>query len=155
MIRKIFYSIIITLFFCFPFQHLTAQNEGGKLDISGQWLGEITQEEGGYSSKYEFELYISQTGNKIKGRTYSRVEDLYTVLDVKGEIKSGKIVFLEETNIVDVHLPDGLYACYKKAQLVISLKDGKLQMEGFWRGDTEDGACIPGKVLLFKEKPRA
>ncbi len=127
----------------------------GRLEISGQWLGTITQNPGGHATSYEFEVFLSQTGKKLRGRSYSRVDDVYTILELKGEIKGDKIIFLEETKIVDVYLYEGLEACYKKAQLVLSYKGGQWQMEGFWSGKTDDGDCIPGKVLLFKKVPRA
>ncbi len=153
--RATIFTYLITLLITIPFHFASAQQSSGKLDIEGQWLGVITQEDGGYATSYEFELFLSRTGNKLGGRSYSRVDDLYTILDLKGEIKSGMLIYLEETKIVDVHLHDGLHACYKSAQLRVSYENGKLKLEGFWRGNTESGACIPGKVILYKEKPRA
>ncbi len=156
MVGNMIKYILITVLFFIPFINVAAQSESGKPNISGQWLGTITQNEGGYASSYEFEIYISQTGNRISGRSYSKVDDLYTILELRGELKSGTLLFFEETKIVDVKLLEDLDACFKKAQMTISYMNGKpYKMKGFWTGKTETGDCIPGEISLFKIVPRA
>lgn len=151
--KHFFTTILLSAFF---FLDLGAQNTTGKINVSGEWRGKITQNEGGYRSEYIFELYLVQTGNKVRGRSYVYVDDLYAIMDLKGEIKGGSMLYIEETRIVDfLEIEDGEW-CIKESQLLIKYKDGKLHLNGYWQGKSlKEGPCIPGKISLSKKKPRA
>lgn len=150
-------QFFITIFLsAFLFLGLDAQNgTTGKVNVSGEWKGKITQNEGGYRSEYHFEIYLIQTGNKVRGRSYVYVDDVFAIMDLKGEIKGGSMLHLEESKIVDFRkIEDGEW-CLKRSQLLIKYKDGKLHLNGYWQGESILGSCIPGKITLTKEKPRA
>ena len=46
-------------------------------DLNGYWKGKITQEDGGYTPEYLFELFIIQKGDSITGRSYVSIDSIY------------------------------------------------------------------------------
>lgn len=146
---------IITIFSLFLFLGADAQSKKSKNILNGQWSGIVTQEKDGGSTIYKFEVYIAQDGKKITGRSYVEYEDIYAIMDFEGSIKAGKMVFLEETNIVDYKKTKDVEWCMKKCQLMLKYDGEQLVLEGFWQGSSVIGACIPGKVKLTMEEPRA
>ena len=127
----------------------------GQRDLSGLWLGKITQEEGGYAPNYTFELYLKQEGTKITGRSYVFVDEIYATFDVAGDLYSGLYMNLKDVELLENKVNDGMEWCLKKYQLVLKAKGDEYQLEGFWQGKTSFSTCIPGKVFLKKTKPRA
>ena len=71
---------IILLFLCY--------SSSGQGNLNGLWSGKITQEEGGFAPDYTFEIYITQDGNKIKGRSYVYVDEIYASFDILGEVNN-------------------------------------------------------------------
>ena len=140
------------LFIAFIF--LAFQSVGQK-DLSGLWLGKITQEEGGYAPDYTFEIYIKHVGSKIEGRSYVFVDDIYATFDISGDIYSGIYLNLNDSEILENKVNEGMEWCLKKYQLVFKVKDGEYHLEGFWQGKTSFSTCIPGKVFLKRTEPRA
>ena len=124
-------------------------------NISGQWFGTITQNEGGFRSKYDFELYLFQEGNKIKGRSYVYVDNIYAVMELIGELQGGQYLKFKEIKMVDFSEMEGMEWCIKQAQLFLKLEHKTMRLEGNWQGDTSFGTCIPGKIFLKKTIPRA
>ncbi|MFK8008340.1 MAG: hypothetical protein AB8H03_18425 [Saprospiraceae bacterium] len=127
----------------------------GQNNLTGLWLGKITQEEGGFAPDYTFEIYITQKGNKIKGRSYVYVDEIYASFDISGEINNEIYLELKDSDILDSKVNDGMEWCLKKYQLVFKMKNGIPCLEGFWQGKTSFSTCIPGKVFLKKQVPRA
>jgi hypothetical protein len=148
------YLYVIIFSFAF-FINVTAQKKKEKSNISGQWEGVVTQDEGGYKSEYTFELYLTQSGNKITGRSYVFIDEIFAVMELKGTIKSGKLLFLEETKVLDHRKYEDMEWCIKKMQLVFSYENDELKLDGYWQGKSPEGDCIPGKIYLKKEVPRA
>lgn len=147
--------IVITALSLFLFLGAEAQSKAGKSNIGGHWKGTITQDEGGYRTDYEFELYLTQSGNKITGRSYVYLDDIYAIIELKGTIKSGLIVMLEETVILDHRKTDDMEWCMKKAQLLLKYENNELLLDGYWQGTSVLGDCIPGKIHLKRSVPRA
>lgn len=127
----------------------------GQNNLTGLWLGKITQEEGGYAPDYSFEIYINHDGKSIKGRSYVYVDKIYATFDISGSIHSGIYLELKDSEILDNKVNDGMEWCLKKYQLVFKVKEGVFHLEGFWQGKTSFSTCIPGKVFLKKQTPRA
>lgn len=123
--------------------------------LAGHWVGYITQDEGGYRSKYDFELYLSQDGRKIEGRSYVYVDNVFAEMKLTGRLKAGIYVELNEEDFVDFRKFEGMEWCLKGFQLVFRQKGEEWILEGYWQGTTSFSDCIPGKVYLTKEIPRA
>lgn len=127
----------------------------GQDDLSGLWKGRITQNEGGYAPNYTFEIFIKQDGDKISGRSYVFVDEIYASFDISGSIHSSIYLELKDSEILENKVNEGMEWCLKKYQLVFKKKEGKFHLEGFWQGKTSFSTCIPGKVFLEKQVPRA
>ncbi|MFZ2900759.1 MAG: hypothetical protein WA004_19150 [Saprospiraceae bacterium] len=127
----------------------------GQINLSGTWKGIITQDEGGYRSTYDFELVIKQDGNKITGRSFVKIDDIFATMELEGEFSGGVIFRFQETAIVDSKKFDGLEWCVKRGQLLFKQDKEGWKLEGFWQGVTEFTTCIPGKIFLKKANPRA
>jgi hypothetical protein len=127
----------------------------GQINLSGTWKGIITQDEGGYRSTYDFELVIRQDGNKITGRSFVKIDDIFATMELEGEFSGGVIFRFQETAIVDSKKFEGLEWCFKRGQLLFKQDKEGWKLEGFWQGATEFSTCIPGKIFLKKANPRA
>ena len=122
-------------------------------DISGNWIGTITQNEGGYRSKYKFELFLFQDGSEITGRSYVYVDDIYAEMILRGRIIGNTLSF-QETEIIQFKELQGMEWCIKSCLLQLSRLGKKMKLEGKWEGTTSFGTCIPGNVFLQKIEPR-
>lgn len=127
---------------------------GAQKNFSGVWKGTLTQEAGGFAPVYEFELYLKQKGNTVTGRSYVAIGSIYAVMDLKGVLE-GSTVHLTETNIVEHWKREDMEWCYKKADLTLYIQGKEVKLEGPWSGNTGQSECIPGKIYLKKEAPRA
>jgi len=145
---RLFFSLLCALALSFS---LSAQT-----DLTGYWEGEITQFEGGYRSNYAFELLLTQKGDKIEGRSYVYVDNIFSVMKVEGKVLSdGLVLTLEDTEMVDSKVLNGMEWCIKSYYLVFK-KDGETwRLDGSWMGKTSFTTCVPGKVFLKKIIPRA
>ena len=124
-------------------------------NLSGTWAGSITQDEGGYRSTYEIEVYLQQKGNKIEGRSIVSVDKISAEMEVEGEVHSKLFLQLTDTKIVSDTKLDGMEWCLKKYQLIYK-EVGEIQrLEGFWQGAVSFGNCVPGKIFLRRKVPRA
>jgi hypothetical protein len=138
---------LICTFLCYP---IFAQS-----DISGKWLGTTTQNEGGYRTSYDFELYLHQDGSVITGRSYVYVEKIYAEMILKGKINKNGSVDIVETKLVDYKEFEGMEWCIKNMKLNLNSSTNTWTLEGNWEGNTSFGSCIPGKIYLKKIVPRA
>lgn len=145
---------LLIIFFLFVgiFAFGQEQKQG---DLSGLWKGKITQDEGGYASDYTFEIYIRHNGKSITGRSYVYVDNIYASFDISGSLHSEVYMDLKDSEILESKVNEGMEWCLKKYQLVFKIKDGVYHLEGFWQGKTSFSTCIPGKVFLKKQIPRA
>ncbi len=140
---------ILAFFLC---SSLYAQQQ---INISGKWVGKITQQEGGYASDYDMELVLYQEGENIKGKSYFYIDDIYAILEITGGFKSNILFYFKEIKILDAATKESLEWCIKKGQLLLKKDGDTLKLEGFWQGNSEAGPCIPGKIFLKKEVERA
>jgi len=127
----------------------------GQTNISGTWKGIITQNEGGYRSNYDMELVLKQDGNKVTGRSTVRVDDIYAIMDLEGEIISDGYFRFQERQIIEAKTAESLEWCIKRGQLLLKFEEDEVKLEGFWQGMTSFSACIPGKIFLKRSVSRA
>lgn len=145
-----FMKTIVFLILIFFVNPLIAQP-----DVVGKWLGTTTQNEGGYRTSYDFELYLHQNGTEITGRSYVYVEKIYAEMNLKGQIQKDGSIQITETKLLDYKEFEGMEWCIKDMELKLSRFKKTWIMEGNWKGQTSFGSCIPGRIFLKKIVPRA
>ncbi|MBR9919189.1 MAG: hypothetical protein GYB31_00005 [Bacteroidetes bacterium] len=126
--------------------------------FGGVWVGEITQNEGGYRSDYYFEFHVQEITDDgvVNGKTYVKVDSIFATMDFSGRIQSGVYLQFAEKEIINSKKFEGMDWCIKRGQLMlIKVEEGVFRLEGYWQGQTEVSSCIPGKIHLKKGKPRA
>ncbi|NJL74999.1 MAG: hypothetical protein HC892_08165 [Saprospiraceae bacterium] len=123
--------------------------------VSGQWKGVITQNEGGYKSKYNFEMYFHQKGNLLRGRSYVYVDNIYVEMELEGIITNGDYIKFQETKMVDSKIVEGLEWCVKGGYLILKKEKDTYILTGIWNGFTSFGTCIPGRIELKRVVPQA
>jgi hypothetical protein len=143
--------ILTTLFFIGICLASFAQKEH---EFLGKWVGELTQKEGGFRQKYYCEMVIERQGKQYFGTTYVSVEDLSAEMSFKAEFKGDVLVFKEDRIIRYSQLKDMVW-CLKWGDLQLRKKGSSWFLEGKWNGQSVYGPCIPGKVFLHREVPRA
>lgn len=121
--------------------------------IEGQWIGKLTQDQGGYRDEYEFELYIIDNTGNYSGRTYVHAPNVLGVLYFEGQ-KRGKVFYLTEKELIHSRKPNDLSWCFKTMQLRLVQREGEWFLEGPWRGISDYGTCIPGWLSLQQKPPR-
>ncbi|MEO1628416.1 MAG: hypothetical protein AAFV25_24935, partial [Bacteroidota bacterium] len=57
--------------------------------------------------------------------------------------------------MIDYKVRDGMEWCDKRYQLVLKREEDDWVIEGYWQGDTNFSACVPGRIFLRKTSPRA
>lgn len=124
-------------------------------EITGSWKGKITQDAGGYTPEYAFELYLIQKDDSITGRSYVYVDSIYAEMNLSGQIHSDIFLELKDEKILEHEELQGMEWCIKKYQLLLKQRDSTLLLEGHWQGETSFGSCVPGKIFLEKKVPRA
>jgi hypothetical protein len=124
--------------------------------LAGSWRGVITQNEGGYASEYQFELFLIKEGNKITGRSYVKLEEIYATMELKGELIGPTTLSFQEVKIVDETSREGMEWCFKQGFLIFKNENGLYKLEGPWSGKTkQESPCIPGDIVLERVSPRA
>ena len=141
------FSLVLFLFVC---TFCLAQE-----DVSGSWTGKITQNDGGYRKNYKFELYLIQNGSQLSGRSYVYFDDIYAEMSLKGYINAANELWFSELEIVDFRELRGMEWCIKNGKLQLKKIGNHWKLEGFWKGNTSFGECIPGEVFLERVVPRA
>lgn len=130
--------------------HLAAQET-----FLGNWKGVITQDEGGYRSEYDFELYLKKEDKLITGRSYVYVDDIYAEMALSGFTLSDKIFHFTESKVVRSRKLPQLEWCLKGAALKLYRTGDGWELRGRWQGTSAGGNCIPGEIILKKVVPRA
>lgn len=139
---------ILLIFLSFLAQDILGQN------ISGKWIGKITQGPGGYSELYDLQLNLSQRKN-IWGDSYSFKDNSVRIrIGLSGKVDRDSIRLYESIDwIREDIVPWDWVACIKKFDLAYR-KDGAYEyLEGTWSGISKNDStevCIPGKVILSK-----
>lgn len=139
----------ITILCCMFSMSLLAQQE-----IIGSWKGILTQNEGGFRSKYEFELYLKLDGDKITGRSYVYIDDIFAEMDLEGLFLDDQTIWFQETKLGFNKILPGMQWCIKNGKLALKRTGASWKLEGYWEGQTPLSNCVPGKIFLQRVIPR-
>lgn len=123
-------------------------------DFTGNWKGILTQNDGGFRSKYEFELYLKQDGLKITGRSYVYIDDIFAEMDLEGILLDDDTIWFQETKIGHNKILPGMQWCIKNGKLSLKKSGNSRKLEGTWEGNTPYNSCVPGKIFLQRIIPR-
>ncbi|MEO8794149.1 MAG: hypothetical protein ABI390_01715 [Daejeonella sp.] len=123
-------------------------------NISGKWYGKITQQPGGYSQMYDFELDLSQKKN-IWGDSYAFLDDSIEIrIGLSGYFDADTIRLSESRDWVRMdRVPWNWVACIKNINLAYRQENNFEYLEGRWTGVSKENPaddCIPGRVILSK-----
>lgn len=147
------FSLLLLLFFgvC----SLNAQYWGSSVDISGHWVGELTQNEGGYAASYEFSLLLEQKGRFVSGRARVGAKDVQAEFLVSGNLQANGSWLFTEGKLQFSKQPPYLEWCEKGYSLRIDFdQQGRMYFTGPWWGIAPSGPCIPGTIRLRLQKNR-
>ncbi|MFN7116399.1 MAG: hypothetical protein ACK4TA_06330 [Saprospiraceae bacterium] len=146
--------ILLLCVFCSSMLTLGLAQKSGSPTVNGFWRGKITQDKGGIRPEYGMEMYLTQKGTKVTGRSFVYFDKVYAEMALEGEFKDGKTLVFKETKITAYKRLDGMEWCLKGAVLSLVKSGNAWRLEGPWTGNTSFGPCIPGKILLKKSIPR-
>ena len=132
--------------------NLLAQNSK---DWEGEWLGYLTQGNGGLKNKYSVRLELRSKDNGISGFCYVQENNLTSTMEITGYWKSKTKFQLKDVRLINHKEPDNINWCFKTYELEIKKQKKEFIIEGIWTGKTKEEKCIPGKVVLNRSKPRA
>jgi hypothetical protein len=144
-----------TLYFAFAFLCAIPFAQAQKIsEFVGKWTGVLTQQEGGYRQQYYCELTVEQKGDQLFGITYVSVEEVSAEMAFTAQEK-GKTLIFKENRIVRYTQLENMAWCLKWGDLQVRKKGNLWFLEGKWNGQSVYGPCIPGKVQLQRQVPRA
>lgn len=141
---------LLVLTFCTGFIFSGA----GQDKFLGNWKGVITQDDGGYRSEYDFELYLKKEDKLITGRSYVYVDEIYAEMALSGFTLSDEIFHFTESKVVRSRKLPELEWCLKGAALKLYRTSEGWELRGRWQGTSTGGNCIPGEIILKKVVPR-
>ncbi len=134
------------------FNNLSAQVSK---NLEGEWVGYLSQESGGLKNKYSVKLELKLKGNQISGFCYVQENNLSSKMEITGYWKSKTNFQLKDVKLINHKEPDNINWCYKTYELELKKSKKEYTIEGKWTGKTKEETCIPGKVYLYRPKPRA
>jgi hypothetical protein len=140
--------VLYKIFLLFCLQVFSETTTAQKL--VGFWNGKISrQNNNGYGAD-NFEMHIYQDGKELYGYTFAYSDTSRFVLyRFSGKInKKTKLVNAEEFGYAYVLLPDTLYPCEKKFDLLYTKIDDTKYLTGKWSGISIDTTCYPNDELL-------
>ncbi len=123
-------------------------------NVSGKWYGKITQQPGGYSQLYDFELDLNQKKN-IWGDSYAFLDDSVEIrIGLSGYFDEDTIRLSESKDWVRMdRVPWNWVACIKNINLAYRKENNFEYLEGRWTGVSKENSadvCIPGRVILSR-----
>lgn len=145
---------MIKYFLFFSFLLAVSQPTFSQEVFLGNWKGVITQDEGGYRTEYDFELYLKKEDKLITGRSYVYVDEIYAEMALSGFTLSDEIFHFTESKVVRSRKLPELEWCLKGAALKLYRTGNGWELRGRWQGTSAGGNCIPGEIILKKIVPR-
>lgn len=121
--------------------------------LSGTWKGVLTQDQGGFTPEYDFQMTLHLEDGQIQGTSHVSVRSIYANWRLKGSLEDGVFHFEEQSIGRHTELDD-LYWCLKQGNLHLKLIDYQWVLYGRWWGQSELGDCVPGKIRLVKQVPQ-
>lgn len=123
--------------------------------VKGQWIGKLSQEQGGYLEEYTFEIFFqTDQDGLLAGKTYVRAPNVLGVFSFTGK-KRGQVLYLSEKELRHSRKPQDLSWCFKTMQLRLVQRNQQWFLEGPWQGNSDYGVCIPGWLSLRWIPPQA
>ena len=146
------FRVVLILSLCSSFSTYTYSQ--APTTVQGQWIGKLTQDQGGYRSNYTFEIYFQTDDNgQLAGKSYVYAPNVVGIFTFTGT-KRGQIYYLEEQDLRFSRKPEDLSWCFKTMQLRLVRKDKQWHLEGAWQGTSDYGVCIPGWISVRWIPPR-
>lgn len=141
-------TLLYLLLFLYCIQDARSQN------ISGKWYGKITQQPGGYSQLYDFELELNHD-KSITGESFSFMKDSVKIrIGLAGYADKDTFRLSESRDWVrQDRVPWNWVACIKNINVAYHKENDNEYLEGNWNGvskDTPYEECIPGRVILSR-----
>ena len=138
-----------------PSPNLRPRPQKKELDVSGLWVGELLQNEGGIADRFEFSMQLSQNGIFISGTAFVSFGDIWAEMKLSGYQLPNGSWRLTETEILRFKKPDQLSWCMKHYELRVGYTENGMTLHGPWWGSSEFGPCIPGSIRLKIKKKSA
>ncbi len=123
--------------------------------LSGLWVGELLQNEGGIAERFEFSMQLRQNGIFMNGTAFVRLGEIWAEMQLSGFQLANGSWKLTETEILRYQKPDELSWCMKLYELRVEYTPGGLSLHGPWWGSSDFGPCVPGSVRLKMKKKSA
>lgn len=157
--------LMVSFFWVFP--ALSGQTSGGVLqpplhqrprpdtlstNLSGVWVGELLQNEGGIAEKFEFSMQLRHHGIFMSGTAYVKLQGIYAEMELSGYQLPNGSWKLTETKILRDSKPEALLWCMKLYELRLDYTVDGMSLHGPWWGSTSEAPCIPGSVRLKRKK---
>ncbi len=126
-------TLLYSLVLCFFISDAFTQN------LSGKWYGKITQQPGGYSQLYDFELDLNQKKN-IWGNSYAYLDDSVEIrIGLSGYVDKDTIRLSESRDWVRYNkVPWNWIACIKNINVVYRKENNNEYLEGNWTGVSKE-----------------
>lgn len=123
---------------------LLEQKQMLSVNITGQWQGTLTQPNGGYSSSYDLEMNLTQSGDSVQGTEKISTGPYYADINLSGSVDETKDVFnFQESSITQQNTPPFTYWLIKSGSLQLSA--GGNSMTGPW-SPSSDGTIDLSEV---------
>jgi len=121
--------------------------------LEGTWKGVLTQDRGGFTPEYDFEMILHLEDGQLSGTSHVSVRSIYANWTLTGKLENGIFHFEEQSLGRHTELDD-LYWCLKAGDLHLKLIDYQWVLYGRWWGESDLGDCVPGKIRLVKQVPQ-
>lgn len=129
-------------------QWIVAQN------VSGLWIGKLTQINGGLVTEYRFRMDIRQVKETLVGTSYVSIPDkpeLFAEMNFEGKLTQNGISFSEK-KVLRQEIIMLWEWCIKEGDLKLDTIGGNIWvLEGPWKGGPATLDCPPGRIRLEKE----
>ena len=124
------------------FMFLALQISQGQ-DFSGNWTGELTQD--GKPDVFQYDIELTQTGNKMSGFATSRSKDGTLAKFEIGGLWDGSLLTIQEVQQLE---PPNTRWCLKHIRLQYHETPESANLEGSW----EAQGCTPGRLVLYRQR---
>jgi len=121
--------------------------------LEGTWTGVLTQDQGGFTPEYDFQMTLRLEKGHIRGTSHVSVRSIHANWTLEGSLEGGVFHFQEQALGRHTDLDD-LYWCLKEGSLQLKLIDYQWVLYGHWWGQSDLGDCVPGKIRLVKQVPQ-
>lgn len=69
-------------------------------------------------------------------------------MKLEGQLVGDKVIYWEESRIIDYWKYENMEWCYKEVMFFIVVQGKEDKLEGFWSGNIGDLECIFGKIMF-------